>query len=180
MILRTLARRYARALFSLGEKEGKYKEYETELKGFISLLRKDKRLLSLVMEPLFPLKVRREILEDLGSKVKLSGPVLRLILLLLENDRIKYLEPVSEEYSKLCDEKDNILRGRIFSPYPLEDGLLKEMESILSEKFGKKVILEVREDKSLIAGLKLVLDGIVMDGTLKRQLEIMRETIMKE
>lgn len=180
MILRTVAKRYARALFGLAEKEGRYKEYGSELKEFLSLLGKDKRLWSLVMEPLFPIKVRKEILEELASRVKLSGPVLRLILLLLENDRIKYLEPVLEEYSRLCDEKENILRGRIFSPYPLEEGLLKEMEKILSEKFGKNVLLEVQEDKGLIAGLKLVLDGIVMDGTLKKQLEIMRESLMKE
>lgn len=180
MISRTVARRYARALFGIGEKDGRYKDYLYELREFVSVLRKDAKLWNFVMEPLFPVKVRKEALEEICSRAKISAAVLRLIILLLENDRIKYLEPVLEEYSKLCDERENILRGTIFSPYPLSQDLVNQIQEILSRKFGKNVLLEVKNDSSLIAGLKLVLNGFVLDGSLKRQLEIMRERIMEE
>jgi len=180
LIKKGIARRYARALFGLGEKDGKYKKYMEELVNLTTVLNANKSLFRAVMFPLHDIKFRKEILNDLAKGMNISSPVLNLLILLVENERIKYLPYILEDYSKLVDEKENVIRGKIYSPYPLEEEILKEIEGILSEKLKKKVILDVVEDKTLIGGLKLVLNGIVLDGTIRKQLEIMKETILKE
>ncbi|MCX7858203.1 MAG: ATP synthase F1 subunit delta [Deltaproteobacteria bacterium] len=180
MIQRAIARRYAQGLFGIGIKDGNYRVYKDELDGFLSLLTQNETLYRAVTLPIHDLNFRKGIVSDIAVHMRLSTPVLNIILLLLENNRIKYLSSVIEEYSKLVDEKDNIKRGKLYSPYPIDPETLREIEDVLSEKLKKKVILTPIEDKRLIAGLKLVVDGTIIDGTIRRQLDIIKETILKE
>lgn len=180
MIQKGIAKRYAQGLFGVGEKDGKYRKYRDELESFGSVLKESDLLYRTVMSPIYDVRFRKEIVSDIGKSINLSLPVLNLLLLLVENDRIKHLFTIAEEYSKLVDEKDNVIRGKLYSPYPLDAQILREIEGVLTERLKKKVMLTVFEDKSLIAGLKLVLDGTVIDGTIRKQLDIIKETILKE
>ncbi len=54
------------------------------------------------------------------------------------------------------------------------------IEEALSQKLKKKVDLTVTEDRQLIGGVKVVVGGLRIDGTIRRQLEILNERIMKE
>jgi F0F1-type ATP synthase delta subunit len=50
----------------------------------------------------------------------------------------------------------------------------------LGAKFEKQVILAVKEDKSLIGGVKVAIKGTIIDGSVKRQLHTLQENILKE
>ncbi len=175
-----MAKKYAEGLFRVGEKDGNYLQYKKELEDFLSLINKSEPLYRTIMLPIFDLKVRKDVLLDVGRYANLSTTVTNLLVLLLENNRVKLLPSIVEEYSRLVDEKENVLRGKLYSPYPLEPELVKEIETVLSEKFKKKVVLTIIEDKSLLAGIKLSLNGTVIDGTLRKQLEIIKENLLKE
>jgi len=42
------------------------------------------------------------------------------------------------------------------------------------------VDLKVEEDKGLIGGIKVIVGGLRIDGSVKRQLELLSERIMEE
>ena len=56
-----------------------------------------------------------------------------------------------------------------------------KVSSVDVEKFHKKeVLLSTIEDKSLIGGVKVAVKGTIIDGSVKRQLETLKENILKE
>ncbi|MCL2592160.1 MAG: F0F1 ATP synthase subunit delta [Defluviitaleaceae bacterium] len=50
-----------------------------------------------------------------------------------------------------------------------------EIKEQLEKVLNKSVILEVLEDKSLIGGLKIIVDGLVIDKTIKNDLEELKK-----
>ena len=83
-------------------------------------------------------------------------------------------------YAELVDEKEGRTKGQIFTPYPLSDDIKGRIEKVLGERFGKQVQLSTVEDKSLIGGVKVIVGGLRIDGSVRHQLELMNESILKE
>ncbi len=58
---------------------------------------------------------------------------------------------------------------------------LKRIEEALQTRLQKKeVILSTIEDKRLIVGFMVAIKVTIIDGSVKRQLEILKENILKE
>jgi F-type H+-transporting ATPase subunit delta len=100
--------------------------------------------------------------------------------MLLERNRMGYLPLVSDVYGELVDEKEGRVKGTIWSAYPLDEGMKARIQDVLKEKMKKEVVLRMVEDKTLIGGIKVAVKGTIMDGSVKRQLEVLKENILKE
>ena len=70
MIRQSIAKRYAKGLFAVGEKDGQYKGYLVELENILDLFEKEQRLKKALMLPLLEAKKRKELLSD---TMRISG-----------------------------------------------------------------------------------------------------------
>lgn len=181
MIRQSIAKRYAKGLFAVGEKDGQYKGYLVELENILGLFEKEERLKKALMLPLLEIQKRKEILSDTMRITGTSLPLANMLTLLLEKNRMSYLPIIRDAYSELVDDKEDRVRGTVWTAYPLDPALLKKIEDALKVKFRKKeLILSAIEDKSLIGGVKVEVKGTIIDGSVKRQLESLKENILKE
>ena len=73
----------------------------------------------------------------------------------------------------------DIDQGQIMSPYTLDNSEKQRISSMLSLKAGRNLILEEVEDKTLIAGIKIRLGSLVIDGSLVEKLRGAQSKIMK-
>jgi len=101
-------------------------------------------------------------------------------MMLLERNRMGYITVIRDVYSELVDEKEGRVRGTVWSAYALDAETKGRIEGALKEKLKKDVILDAIEDRSLIGGVKVSLKGTIIDGSVKRQLETLKENILKE
>jgi F-type H+-transporting ATPase subunit delta len=180
LIRHSIAKRYAKALFAVGEKEGKYKTYLEELGSLLEAVETEPRLKTTLMLPLLEMAKRRELLSDVARILDLSPPVAGTLQMLLEKNRIVYIPLVREMYAELVDEKEGRVKGIIYTAYPLSSDAKARIEEALSGRLQKKVELAVAEDNNLIGGIKVVVGGLRIDGSVRRQLEILNERIVKE
>jgi F-type H+-transporting ATPase subunit delta len=180
LIRQSIARKYARGLFAVGAKDGKYREYLDQIDSVLSVFASEPRMKSALMLPLLEMERRKDILSDLSSVLGLSEPVAAFLGLLLENTRINYLSVIRETYSELADNKEGIVKGTAFTAYPLPDEAKSRVEEALGVRMSKKVRLDVKEDKELIGGIKVIIGGTMIDGSVKKQLELLNESLMKE
>ena len=180
MIRQSIARRYAKALFAVGDKDGRYGSYFEDLEQVVNVVEANQKLKNALMLPLLEMGKRRDILSDVIRALEVSPAVANLLQILLENHRIHYLPIIRNLYAELVDEKEGRTKGQIFTPYPLSEDIMGRIEKVLGERLGKKVQLSPVEDKSLIGGVKVIVGGLRIDGSVKHQLELMNESILKE
>jgi len=174
-----LAKRYARALFSLATSENKVDEYERELELFLGLLETEKALKGVLTLPFLSIKKRKEILEDIAENLNLSEGIKRFLLVVLENGRMNLLKLIKEVFTELKEEALGITRGVLYVPMEVEKEEVQKVENVFSDLMGKRVILRVAIDPSLIGGAKVEFKGIVYDGSLKAQLQRLSKTLLE-
>jgi F-type H+-transporting ATPase subunit delta len=180
LISQAIAKRYAKGLFAVGEKDGKYGNYLEEIERIVNLFAAQQRIGKALMLPILEMEKRKELLGDVMKAFGVSLPLANLFTMILENNRMGYIPLIKDVYRELVDEKEGRVRGILYTAYPLDESAKKRIEEELKKKLRKDVVLQVVEDKSLIGGVKVVVKGTIIDGSVKRQLEVLKENILKE
>ena len=74
----------------------------------------------------------------------------------------------------------NIVRAEVTSAAPLSPEKTKALEDSLSKVTGKKVELSVSVDPELLGGVVAKIGSTVYDGSVKTQLERMRQELVEQ
>jgi len=180
LIRQSIARRYAKGLFSVGVKDGRYRDYLGQMDEALSVLKTEPRLDRALVLPLLKMEQRKDILADFTKALGLSNTLVALLALLLEKNRMNYLSLIRNAFEEMANDREGIVKGVGYSAYPLSDDAKIKLEQALGDRLTKKVLLEVKEDKDLIGGIKVIIGGYRIDGSVKRQLEVLNESLMKE
>lgn len=179
MIGSAIARRYAKALLSIGQDDGRYADYGRNLQEFDAFCRKNAEFFQVLCNQLFPVEERRAVLDAVTQKAAFSNTIRNFLRLLLDKNRIGALGPITENYVKLTDEISNVTRADIITARPLKPEAQKKLEQALASLTSKTVRTKVREDSSLIGGIVVKLGDLVLDGSVKAQLQGLKESLKR-
>ncbi len=164
----------------MGEKDGRYKDYLDQLDEFLRVVDKGPKIEHALMLPLLPIDKRKELLTDMIKALAMGTAPAALLGLLLERNRMNYLPSICDAYAEMVDNKEGLVRGVGYSAYPVSETAKARIEEALGARLEKRVQLDMREDKSLIGGIKVIVGGLRIDGSVKRQLELLNESMTKE
>ena len=179
MIGSKISRRYAKALLSIGQEDGQYGVYGQNLNEFTEFCSRSKEFYQVVSNQIFSLEDRKNILEIALGKSSFSDIVKNFLRLLLDKNRIRAIEDITDYYSKLTDEISNVTRADVITAKPLKEKALGKLEKALTGLTSKEVKIEVKEDESLIGGLVVQIGDLVLDGSVRAQLEGLRESLKR-
>ncbi|MFA5779943.1 MAG: ATP synthase F1 subunit delta [Elusimicrobiota bacterium] len=99
--------------------------------------------------------------------------------LLIKKNEMKILPEIIEKYSKLVLDFQNIVEAKVISVEKIDESSLSKIKKILGKLTNKNIILEESIDKSLIGGIIIETDNLVMDGTLRGKFEKVRLELME-
>ena len=176
MIGSKVSKRYAKALFSLGQEDGNFGEYGQNLFEFVKFFQDNEDFRKVVSNPIFALEDRRKILEVVLERSDFSGLMKNFLNLLLDKNRIEAIEAIADTYSTLTDEVSGVAKAEILTAMPLKDEVLERIKKSLEGLTAKKIKSEVREDKDLIGGIVVRIGDLVLDGSVRAQLEGLKES----
>ncbi len=176
MIGSKVSKRYAKALFSLGQEDGNFKQYGQELTEFTKFFQDNAEFGQVIANPIFAVEDRRKVLQVVLEKSNFSGVVKNFLNLLLDKNRIGAIEAVTDYYSKLTDEVSGIARAEIVTARPLKEEALGRIEKSLAGLTSKEIKSEVREEKDLIGGIVVKIGDLVLDGSVRAQLEGLKQS----
>ena len=176
MIGSKVSKRYAKALFSLGQEDGNFGEYGQNLLEFAKFFQDNEDFRKVVSNPIFALEDRRKILEVVLERSGFSSLMKNFLNLLLDKNRIEAIKAIADYYSGLTDEVSGVARAEILTAMPLKDEVLEQVEKSLEGLIAKKIKSEVREDKDLIGGIVVRIGDLVLDGSVRAQLEGLKES----
>jgi F-type H+-transporting ATPase subunit delta len=63
---------------------------------------------------------------------------------------------------------------------PLDTPMLEQLRQMLHVISGKEVVLDEKADPALLGGLLVELEGKIYDGSVRTQLETMKQRITRE
>ncbi len=174
-----ISKRYAKALLSLGQEDGNYAEYGDNLKEFAGFCEENPEFSKMICNPVFSVDDRKEVLNAILEKSLFADYVKNFLRLLLDKNRIRDIEDVSANYTRLTDEISNIIRAKIITARPLKVEAMDNLDAVLAKITSKTVKTDVEEDASLIGGLVVKVGDLVLDGSVRAQLEGLKESLKR-
>lgn len=172
-----LARRYAKALFSLGKEKNKLEKYNEALSAIAALYDEVPEVGDSLTNPLYPLEARQKVMEKIAQAAKADAILTAFLNLLIEKQRAGALQDIARELQVMVDKDQNISHGEVVSAIELDSDLQEKIQAMLEKITGNKVILETRVDPSIIGGIIAKVGDLVFDGSIKTQLNGLKESI---
>lgn len=167
----TIARPYAEALYRLANQKAALSEWSQMLEA-ASAVASDATMSGAIANPKFTRANVEQVFLAVMDKA-LSEEGKNLIRLLLQNGRLALLPIIAAQFEKLKAEQSGMLEADIASAFPLTDVQVKEMVGMLERRFARKVTAQVSVDPELIGGVKINAGDVVIDASVRGQLQNM-------
>ncbi len=180
MIAGSLARRDARALLDIGVAKGTFEQLGQEMDDLAATYSGSRDLSEALTNPVFPMARRRAVLEAVLAQSGASPITKNFVLLLLDRERMPYLPAIARELRAMVDERAGRVRAVVSSARPLTAANSKKIEASLAQLTGKQVVVEAKEQPELLGGVVAKIGDVVYDGSVRTQLERMREQFLAE
>ena len=168
------ARRYAEAVFDIGQESGTLEQWRDEL-DLLAAVAADADALHVLENPKTPLDQRVALLER--ALTGLSPLARNLARLLLTRDRFGLLPEIARIYGEMLDRRNGVVRARVTTAVPLADEDLPAISERLRRVTGARdVRLETAVDPAIIGGLVVRVGDRLIDGsTRSRLIELRRQ-----
>jgi len=172
-----LAKRYAKAIFAIGQEQKKYEEYNEVLQGLSNLYSTHPEVIDALTNPLYPMDVKEKVMKGIVKSMKVDTIMANFLNLLVQKKRAEILPEIAAAYQFMVDEAKNISHGKVVSAIELSKELKVNVQKVLEKLTGKKVEITTSVDPSIIGGIIAQVGDLVLDGSIKTQLAGLKDSI---
>ena len=170
------AKMYGGSLYDLAAEEGIEQQLLEEIETVSSMLKEIPEYLHLLSLPNLPKKERCALIDEaFGGSV--HPYVLNFMKILCENGTLRELSGCSRAFRERYNRAHGIAEATAVSAVPLTREQTARLSSRLTEITGKKVDLTVKVDPSVLGGIRLDMEGVQLDGTVRSRLAVLRARI---
>ena len=165
-----IARRYARALFGLGDGLSAAEALLEEIDTITETILEHPDLRNALFTPIHPRAERRALIKELAERLELSVEVSSFSMLLVDENRSARLPQIRDELRRMVQEASGRIEAEVVSARPLEAAEIEAIRAALSRRIGSEVRVTARVDESLIGGVVARVGDLLLDGSVKTQL----------
>jgi F-type H+-transporting ATPase subunit delta len=171
-----LIRGYAQAIFRIAEAEGSLERVSDELFHFAKALERSHELRSTLTDIAVPADRKAAVINELVGD-RASELTQHVIDFVVAQGRARELGGIVEELASLAAEQSSRVLGEVRSAVPLDEEQRKRLNDALSKATGKTVDVKVVVDPSVVGGIYAKVGDQVIDATVRKRLEDLRESI---
>ena len=181
MTSRTVARRYAGALFDVAGRNGDAGKPEQDLRSFVDLVQGSPELRRVFETPAVPPQKKRAIVDALVAKIGPIDPeVGRLLRMLAERDRLALLPAIADAYVERLMVSRRVMTAEVTTAMPLAGEQRAALAKALAKASGSDVTIDEKVDPSIVGGVIARVGGVVFDGSVVAQIARMRQKLLQE
>ncbi len=172
----TFTLRYARAFQQVAVAQNlNVDSVRTQLSDFGKTFDDSRELREFLLNPSLAQTDKLKVLDAIAARIGVEKTVRNFIAVLMDHDRLHFLGEIVEEYSTLADEVNGISEVEIVSAKPLSDDERNLLQGKAGELAGTKVRVQWSEDAALLGGAVIRLGSTVYDGSVRGQLQQMKQ-----
>ncbi len=169
-----LVKEYGKALYELSEEDGLQSVYLGEIRFIRVLFRDNPGFLRLLRAPNIPKAERMESVDRVFNG-RIEPCLCSFIKLMTKRGHAAFLLACLDEYERLWYRKSGIAVAEVTSAVPLTSEQKNRLLTMLESRTGQAVEMRCSVDPALIGGLSVMIDGHLLEGSLRGRLASLRE-----
>lgn len=175
-----IPRRYAKALYKYAVENGDSDVIYEQLKvinfGYSGI----NDLKKVMLNPQIPATDKSKMLLA-AAGAKPGSSLDKFILLVLKNNRAEYLRKIALSYVRLYREEHNIAKVEIVMAHQLPQDEIKAITGIVERQLaGMTLEISERIDPEIIGGFVVIIDSLVLDASVKNELQQLRLKLQRK
>jgi F-type H+-transporting ATPase subunit delta len=168
------SKRYAQAVFQIARDRNELDKWKSDLKRIAEIMH-NQEFTNVVRNPKVPFQFKADLTQK--SLGKTSQLALNFAYLLIFKNKSNLAGQIVDDYEQELDNYYGIKRAEAVSAIPLNDidkaKLNKRLENILESK----VKIDFSVDPEILGGFIAKVDGKIIDGSIRNQLEILKQNM---
>jgi F-type H+-transporting ATPase subunit delta len=183
VVLSGIGKRYAVALFNAAVAEDVLDQVHGDLTSFAKLLEHENAFRVFLGSMRVTGEEKRDlIVRAIGDRA--SGLFVKFLLLMIDKKRIdefadNRFEDIVEPFNALYEEHKNIVKVGVVTAVPMDAELERKAKEMIERRTGKTARIEKHVDPSIIAGMIMIADGQIIDGSVRSQLGELRQGLLE-
>ncbi len=176
----TIAERYARAVFELAAEAGQLEQLAEQMSNLAASYQASPELKRVLENPVVSSQQRDALLAAIGTRLGLSQTAINAARLLASRRKLRILPDVARRVRQLVDERAGVVRATVISARPLPEDYYRRLSTQLERSTQRRVLLERRQDPSLIAGVVTRIGDNVIDGSISGRLAELERRLLQD
>ncbi len=172
----TTSREYAEALFELAVQANVTQETSEGMETVISALMQMPEYRALLASPAISKEERLAAL-DTAFRGKIPDILLAILRMMVSRGHVGALDGMAREYEELSRQYRGESVALVTSAVPLKEAEAVAIRAELEKRFGRQIILRCELDPSLIGGVRVEVEGRVIDGSIRNKLEQIKDVM---
>ena len=173
-----IAKAYGSTLYELANEAGAVDQINKELVQLRAIFEENPRFITLLSAPTLKKEERVEIVDKtFGGKIHTY--LLNFLKIITENGTTGEFIDTAKDFRDRYNFERGIETVVAVSAVPLTPKMEKQLVKKLSDMTGKTIQLEKKIDPNCKGGLRLNLDGLQLDGTVKHKLDAIRASLLR-
>jgi len=172
-----IARRYAKALINLAEKD--LENTGKSLTALADVYSNSTELSEVLSDTKVSSQIKQDVLKNILKKIKVSKLVDTFIRYLLAKRRIVLLPNIERAFNLLLQEKLGRIEAGITVAQEIPEVTVGKLEKAISRYSGKEVTVNITIDPAIIGGIVTRIGSVVIDGSIHTQLNQIRQSIIR-
>jgi F-type H+-transporting ATPase subunit delta len=151
---------------------------QAEAQQIAQLTLESKELREVWDNPAIPAEQKRAVLDGIVQRAGISKPVRNFIAVVIDHGRTKLFQEIVAQLARELNQRLGFADAEITSVRELKPGERSAMEQDLQRVTGKKIRANYQQNKGLLGGVVVRVGSTVYDGSVKGQLERMRQELV--
>jgi F-type H+-transporting ATPase subunit delta len=173
-----IASRYARALVDvILEQRIDGDTARQQLKAIVAAVHESVELRKVWESPAISPEQKRAVLDAITQQIGAARPIRNFIAVLIDHRRIAMLDDMVRQFEVELDTQLGFTEAEISSARPLSADERRELEGRVERMSGKKVRAHYISQPELLGGVMVRVGSTIYDGSVRGQLEKMRQEL---
>ncbi len=148
-----------------------------EAQSLAQLVASSQQLRDVWEAPSIPAEQKRALLDAIVAREGFSRSVRNFMAVLMDHRRIKFLEPIVKEFAQELNRRLGFIEAQIVSARDLSQAERTALEAQVERLTRHKVRALYSQDGAILGGAIIKVGSTIYDGSVKGQLERVREAI---
>ncbi|MDP2157277.1 MAG: ATP synthase F1 subunit delta [Nitrospirota bacterium] len=151
----------------------------SELTAIEHLMNRSGEVRSLLLNPGFSQTERESAIRKIAEKAKLSENVVKFVIFLTENRVIAALSEIVKTATAIYLEKMKQAKAVVFTPVEVSKGHEERLKASLKKLLDRDVDIEYVMDPTLLGGILVKVGSTMYDSSVKGQLRLLKDELIK-